>query len=218
MQQCFSMACEIYSVPALQQQKTIGNLAERFSAGHLLHKRVRSLSLGERMRCELVAALLHNPKLLLLDEPTIGLDVVARTELRELLLSWQKEKGTTVLLTSHDLADVEKLCERCLVIDHGELVFNGSLNSLKGEAATLRRLRLFLNEIPLPNVLENLDCRVRVLKEESNEISPLFEFNTVDIPASEALAEVLGRCQDKIVDIQIEKISLEEVLSHRFKK
>jgi ABC-2 type transport system ATP-binding protein len=92
---------------------------------------VRSLSLGQRMRADLAAALLHDPLLLFLDEPTIGLDVVAKERIRAFIRVLNRERGTTVILTTHDLGDVEKLCERVIMIDHGRLVFDGALDDLK---------------------------------------------------------------------------------------
>ena len=96
-----------------------------------LHQPVRKLSLGERMRCDLAASLLHRPPLLFLDEPTIGLDVVAKANVREFLQEINRHDGTTVLLTTHDLADIETLCKRVIVIDHGRLLFDGALDELR---------------------------------------------------------------------------------------
>ena len=96
-----------------------------------LHQPVRKLSLGERMRCDLAASLLHRPPLLFLDEPTIGLDIVAKANVREFLQEINRQDGTTVLLTTHDLADIETLCKRVIVIDHGRLLFDGALDELR---------------------------------------------------------------------------------------
>ncbi len=100
-----------------------------------LHTPVRKLSLGERMRCDLAAALLHNPPLLFLDEPTIGLDVVAKDHIRNFLRAINREFHTTVLLTTHDLDDIEELCRRIMIIDHGRVLFDGHLYDAEAEAA-----------------------------------------------------------------------------------
>ena len=103
--------------------------------GPFLYTPVRSLSLGQRMRADLAAALLHDPPLLFLDEPTIGLDVVAKERIRGFIRQMNRERGTTVILTTHDLGDVEKLCERVIMIDHGRLMFDGALDELRRASA-----------------------------------------------------------------------------------
>lgn len=125
------MLCgSIYGVPKSALSSRLKELSQSFSIEHLLERRVRSLSLGERMRCEIVAALMHRPKILLADEPTVGLDIVSRLNLRRVLSQWQKHEGTTLLLTSHDLADVESLCTRAIFVNHGRIVYDGALNGL----------------------------------------------------------------------------------------
>ena len=101
---------------------------------------VRSLSLGQRMRAEIAAALLHSPELLILDEPTIGLDVLSKQRLREFLVAERRERGTTLLLTTHDMGDIERLCDRVLVVDHGRLAFDGTLTGLAGTVGAQRVL------------------------------------------------------------------------------
>lgn len=141
---------EIYFVTGELKKKRIHYLAELFQIEHHLTARARTLSLGERMRCELVAALIHRPRVLLADEPTIGLDVVAKNKLRELIRLWQNEEKTTLLLTSHDLSDVEALCHRCILIDHGQKQYDGTLPGLKGDLSDLRRLHITVVESETP--------------------------------------------------------------------
>ena len=105
-------------------------LVEQLEMGPQLGTAVRSLSLGQRMRAEIAAALLHSPELLILDEPTIGLDVLSKQRLREFLVAERREQGTTLLLTTHDMGDIERLCDRVLVVDHGRLAFDGTLTGL----------------------------------------------------------------------------------------
>src|SRR5438105_12774736 len=118
----FQLHREIYSLPAEQFQRTLGELTELFAVGKLTSQPVRELSLGERMRMELIAALLHQPRLLLLDEPTIGLDVVAQATIQRSLREYDAKRGVTILLTSHYMRDVEALCKRVLVITLGKLI------------------------------------------------------------------------------------------------
>jgi ABC-2 type transport system ATP-binding protein len=129
----FTLLRHIYRVPAPDHRVTLTDLVERFELGPLLDQPVRTLSLGQRMRAELVAALAHRPALLFLDEPTIGLDVVSKFAMRDALATINREHGTTVILTTHDLADVEKLCERVVIIDHGRIIRDQPLVNLLDE-------------------------------------------------------------------------------------
>lgn len=126
----FILNKEIYEVPDEQFKKTLDELMELLDIKHIVDVQVRKLSLGERMKCELVAALLHSPKVLFLDEPTIGLDVVSQNNIREFLKKYNKEKKITIVLTSHYMEDVEELCERVIIINHGELIYDGKLAKL----------------------------------------------------------------------------------------
>lgn len=129
----FTLLRHMYRVPSAQHRATLDDLVERFELGPLLDQPVRTLSLGQRMRAELVAALVHRPSLLFLDEPTIGLDVVSKFALRDALAVINREHGTTIVLTTHDLADVEKLCERVVIIDHGRIIRDQPLSALLDE-------------------------------------------------------------------------------------
>src|SRR5437773_12522322 len=126
----FQLHREIYSIPADQFERTLGELTELFNVEKLTRQPVRELSLGERMKMELIAALLHQPQLLLLDEPTIGLDVIAQVTIQKCLRDYNAVRGVTILLTSHYMRDVEALCKRVLVITHGKLVYDGALSGI----------------------------------------------------------------------------------------
>jgi ABC-2 type transport system ATP-binding protein len=127
----FELNKEIYAIPSHQFEARLQELSERLDVTHLLKTPVKQLSLGERMKCELINALLHRPRVLLLDEPTIGLDVVSQRAVRTFLKEWNQKEKTTILLTSHTMADVEALCERIILIDHGQLRYDGLLTELK---------------------------------------------------------------------------------------
>jgi ABC-2 type transport system ATP-binding protein len=120
----------IYHVPAAQFERNLAHFREILGLDEFIYTPVRSLSLGQSMRANLAAALLHDPDVVFLDEPTIGLDVVAKDRIRQFILQMNHERGTTVILTTHDLSDVEKLCERVMMIDHGRLLFDGQLEAL----------------------------------------------------------------------------------------
>ncbi len=120
----------IYGIPEAEFQATLKELVELLELGPLIHKPVRNLSLGERMKCEIAGALLHRPKILFLDEPTIGLDVTAQRRIRQFLAEYNQRHKASILLTSHYMADVEALCQRVIVIHHGRLLFDGALSDL----------------------------------------------------------------------------------------
>ena len=127
----FAMLGAIYGIDDVQRRKRVDVLAQRFGLGEFLHTPVRKLSLGQRVRCEIAASLLYEPDILFLDEPTIGLDVVVKQAIRDLILEWNREKGVTVFLTSHDPGDVEHICRRAMVIDHGLVVLDQPVKTLK---------------------------------------------------------------------------------------
>jgi ABC-2 type transport system ATP-binding protein len=132
----------VYEVEPREHRRRIGELTERFDLGELLDVPVRRLSLGQRIRCELAASLLHHPRLLFLDEPTIGLDVVVKQQIRALLDQWNRDHRVTLFLTSHDLGDVEKISRRALLIHHGTLILDQSIAELKRLAGLRKTVRV----------------------------------------------------------------------------
>lgn len=126
----FLLNKEIYEVPDKDFNDIVERLSELLDVKDVLNVQVRKLSLGQRMKCELIAALLHRPKVLFLDEPTIGLDVISQQGIRDFLKTFNKEYQTTIILTSHYMDDIEELCERVMIIDHGELQYDGGLKDL----------------------------------------------------------------------------------------
>ena len=142
----FVLNREIYEVPDAQFRATLSELVDLLELGDVLNVQVRRLSLGQRMKCELVAALLHRPCVLFLDEPTIGLDVVVQKRLRGFLRLYNARYGTTVLLTSHYMDDVEELCRRVMVINHGQLVFDGAMASLVERFATTKYITVVFGQ------------------------------------------------------------------------
>lgn len=210
--QCLSLIGEIYFLSGQAKKNRISELTELFEIADLLNQRVRTLSLGQRMRCEVVAALLHRPKILLADEPTIGLDVIAKNRLRQLILRWQREEKSTLLLTSHDLSDVEALCERCILIDHGVKRFDGRLADLKGDLADLRRIQITVSEQATPTLENGTKLQVSSTKAFIHN----YELKTRSLAMSEALSKLSIHYGDKLQDIQISEVSLEEVLAQRY--
>src|SRR3954465_14706264 len=149
----FQLHREIYSIPAAEFRRTLDELTELLGVAALTRQAVRELSLGERMKMELIAALLHQPSLLLLDEPTIGLDVVAQVTIQKCLRDYHARRGVTMLLTSHYMRDVEALCSRVLVITHGSLVYDGPLSGLADRFGHTKLIRLEFAEGEAPDDL-----------------------------------------------------------------
>jgi len=129
--QSFELLAAIYSLPHKDFKNKLNYLTSKFDVKHLLAKTVRKLSLGERMRCEILASLLHSPKILLLDEPTIGLDIIAKANLRDLIMELVQENESTLLLTSHDVSDIERICDRVIIIDRGKIVLDSPIQEMK---------------------------------------------------------------------------------------
>ena len=142
----FELLRHIYRIPSQIYERNLSAFRQLLDLDAFLRTPVRQLSLGQRIRGELTAAMLHDPEILFLDEPTIGLDVIARQRVREVLLSANRERGMTVLLTSHDLTDIERLCSRILIIDRGRLIFDGDVDTLKARYGKERVLVVDLEE------------------------------------------------------------------------
>jgi ABC-2 type transport system ATP-binding protein len=142
----FNLNRAIYELDRPAYQRTLDELVELFGVKELLGVQVRRLSLGERMKMEITAALLHRPQVLFLDEPTIGLDLISQRSIRELVRDLNKTQGTTVMLTSHYLSDIEELCDRVILINHGHLVYDGSLSGVNATLADRKVVRLVFSE------------------------------------------------------------------------
>lgn len=149
----FTLLAAIYEIENAELKRRVAELTELFELNEFLQTPVRKLSLGQRIRLEVAASLLHDPELLFLDEPTIGLDVVVKQALRELIIRRNKEHGTTVFLTSHDPADIEQLCRRAVVIDHGDVVMDSPVEKLKSEYLGKKLIDV---SFAVPQILEEL--------------------------------------------------------------
>ena len=141
----FTLLAAIYEISDADRKRRVAELTELFDLGEFLQTPIRKLSLGQRIRCEVAASLLHNPKLLFLDEPTIGLDVVVKQAIRELIIRRNKEYGTTVFLTSHDPSDIEQICRRAVVIDHGTVVLDLPVETMRKEYLAEKRIEVVFN-------------------------------------------------------------------------
>ena len=152
VQESFRLLKKVYKVSDEHYNDHMEHVIETLDIGPLLDKPVRKLSLGQRMRCELAAALIHNPPLLFLDEPTIGLDVLVKLKIREFLKEINEKYNTTILLTTHDLGDIEALCDRVIMLDNGEIIYDGQLQSLKDNWAEDKEVHFqFMRQVARQN-------------------------------------------------------------------
>src|SRR6516165_4834377 len=204
----FDLLREIYAIPADQFRTTLGELSELLGVEKLTRQAVRELSLGERMKMELIAALLHRPRLLLLDEPTIGLDVVAQGTIQRCLRDYHRQRGVTTLLTSHYMRDVEALCDRVLVITHGTLVYDGPLAGIVERFSETKLVKLeFDGDAP-----EDLGRFGEVVRREG----PWADIKVERGSVAQVLAAILDHWT--VADVSVEEPPLEEVISKVFEE
>ncbi len=194
----------IYEIPEDVFQANFKHFREILELDPFLNTPVRSLSLGQRMRADLCAAFLHNPSLVFLDEPTIGLDVVAKQRIRDFIQYINQEKGTTILLTTHDISDVQKLCERVLIIDHGKILFDGKLAKLLTDFGGKRFLSVEFAE-HYPDIhLQDAD----VVKIDGNQV--VFSFERKAISASKLINRLSANY--RISDLEVQNQPIEDTI------
>ena len=199
----FELLRDIYRVDGSAYRRTLGRITELLDLGELLRTPARQLSLGQRMRCEIAASLLHEPKILFLDEPTIGLDAVSKAAVRSFIRAVNKEQGTTVLLTTHDMQDIEALTERILLIGKGRILLDGTLDELKRRRPSQRILTVAYNGDKLP-AIEGLS----ILKDEHSRAELLLDTELLSV--SEAIARISA--QAEIKDVSVAGESVEELV------
>jgi len=205
----FKLLKEIYEIPERDYRRRLDFFSDMLNLREYLHTPVRKLSLGERMRCDLAASLLHNPPLLFLDEPTIGLDVVAKGRIREFLKEINRTESTTVLLTTHDLSDIEELSQRILIIDKGHILFDGDLGQMKKRLAKYTQVKFFLkdrSQIPLLAQVESPGIKC----ERVDELTYLIRFDREQHSTAEVIRQIVNTLQ--VRDIFIEEEPIEEIV------
>jgi ABC-2 type transport system ATP-binding protein len=207
LHESFTILGAIHGLPPDQVRRRSATLVEQLEMGDTLDTPVRQLSLGQRMRAEIAAALLHSPDLLVLDEPTIGLDVLSKQRLREFLRAERAERGTTLLLTTHDMGDVERLCDRILVVDHGRLAFDGTFPAL---AATVGAERVLVVDLATPTPALTGIPGTSLLSVEGDGLRQRLAFDATGTTAAAVLAAVSARAE--VRDLTIEEPDIEDVV------
>ncbi len=200
----FELLRHIYRIPAERYARNLAEFRRVLELDPFLHTPVRQLSLGQRIRGEIVAAMLHDPEVVFLDEPTIGLDIVAKQRVREFLLAANRERGVTVMLTTHDLADIERLCSRILILDHGRLVYDGGLEALKVRYGGERTLVVDLEDAA--PALRVTDARVTRVDGPRQWIA----FDRERTNAARLAAEVAA--QAALRDLTVEEPDIEDIV------
>ena len=205
----FDLLRDIYRVPAADYRRRRDELVDLLDLEPILDVPVRQLSLGQRMRCDLVAALLHAPSLLFLDEPTIGLDAVSKLAVRDFIKRLNRERGTTVILTTHDMDDIEALCDRILVIGEGRILSDGSLDQLRARVSTERRLLIDLEE----ENAEIDDPDATIVRRDGHRVHLSFS------PERVSAAALIGRiaARHAVRDLFVENPPIEEIIARLYR-
>jgi ABC-2 type transport system ATP-binding protein len=205
----FKLLRRIYDVPQRDFEARMERFDQILNIRDYLYTPVRKLSLGERMRCDLAAALLHNPPLLFLDEPTIGLDVVAKDHIRHFLRAINREFRTTVLLTTHDLDDIEELCRRIMIIDHGRVLYDGPLSDLKQRLLRTKQIKFVLKDRAQASGMAAF-CRDGLEAEQVDELTYRIRFDRVKVSTSDLIRQILANVE--VRDLLIEDEPIEEIV------
>jgi ABC-2 type transport system ATP-binding protein len=208
----FDLMRRMYAIPPDRYRANLALFTELLGLDALLDRPVRQLSLGQRMRCELVAALLHDPNVVYLDEPTIGLDVVAKDRIREFIQHLNKQHGVTIMLTTHDITDIEKLCKRVIIIDKGQVIYDGSLSAIKQRYGRRRRAIFATMDGATPaDIAEEL-----VALGEGIQVAPgdegkvVVTFDPHSVPVSELTRTIVN--QHTVADLAVEEADLEGII------
>lgn len=198
----------IYEIPEEQFQKNLEELVELLGVRDVLDIQVRKLSLGQRMKCELIAALLHSPKVIFLDEPTIGLDVVSQKNIRDFLLNYNQTKKATVILTSHYMEDIRRLCKRVIIINQGKIIYDGNYRRLTKNYADTKRLEIiFQKKVPL----QTLEKYGTVIQSTDTSVS----LSVPRATSTKITAEILEKLP--VEDLTIHEKEMEEMVREIFK-
>ena len=207
----FNLFAKIYELDDRDFKRRCAFLIEAFEIGDLIHTPVRKLSLGQRMRCEIAASLLHRPEVIFLDEPTIGLDVVAKQHIRDTITRLHDEEGATIFLTSHDAGDIESLCKRAIIVNHGAILYDDRLSALKRRYLTRKEIDVrFAETLADGFTMDGVD----VLKVGTYGVK--LQFDTRDTPVDEVIQRLMS--ERAVVDINVSDPPLEEIISRIYQE
>lgn len=209
----FRLIKKMYKIPENEYRKNLKKFTEILELGDLLEKQVKNLSLGQKMRCEIAATFLHNPQIVYLDEPTIGLDVLVKENIRKFIKDINKEKRTTVILTTHDLKDIEDVCDRIILLDKGQIIYDGEKQKFKDTYGENTIAELIIKEKNM-NITENLEIRnVQILEERENKLK--IKFSHKETTIMKVIEQISKYCM--IEDIHMKEAELEDILKEIYK-
>lgn len=206
----FELLRDIYRIPWEEYNRNVRMLTGALDLGDLLQSPVRQLSLGQRMRCEIAASLLHNPQLLFLDEPTIGLDAVSKLAVRQFIRTINKEKGVTVILTTHDMNDIEALADRLLLIGKGKLLYDGNLDTLRRRFGSNKTITVDFREYPGPLAIEGAALL------SSSPTRAVLAVNAEETLISDVISRISA--QVELLDVTISTQPVEELILQLYKE
>ena len=217
LSETFTLLKEIYEVSDEDFNERMEFLNNILGFNEFLLTPVRSLSLGQRMRADIAAALIHNPKVIYLDEPTIGLDVMVKEKVREAIKEINKKYGTTIILTTHDLNDIEELCSRIIIIDKGKKIYDGSLQEIKAKYGAMTSIEFQIkNNLDVESLYfkEDLNADDLIFKNEDNKITALFNKNKIS--QSEIMSVIINNTE--VIDFKIIETSIEDIIKRIYNK
>ena len=206
----FLLNKKIYEVSDEDFKRNLDEMIELLDVGEIINKQVRQLSLGERMKCELIAALLHSPKVLFLDEPTIGLDVVAQKKIRDFIKKYNRERNTTIILTSHYMEDISQLCKRIIIVDLGKIIYDGPLEDLISRYAPNKKVTIYFEQ--------------DISKEDAEKFGKVCDFDALKISFEvprKKVKDMVGKILSSdfsVKDIEIEEEDIESIIRNIFTK
>lgn len=219
----YTLLKKIYHIDTSTFNRRLEEFAELLEVKRLFRQPVRTLSLGEKMRCELIASLLHNPQLLFLDEPTIGLDIVAKIKIRNFIKEWNKKNKSTVILTTHDLSDIHDICKRIIIIDEGNIVFDGEMDSVIKKFGAFRRLTLNFaqNNVSVERIYQSFNCDKNISIEELEVVNEgnnsfLIKFSDTNNSIISLIDNILNNFS--VCDVKIQEPSIETIVRLIYEK
>jgi ABC-2 type transport system ATP-binding protein len=208
----FNLFSKIYDLDSETYKRRLGRLTRIFQIRSFIKQPVRKLSLGQRMRCELIASLLHKPKVIFLDEPTIGMDIVAKKRIRELIKKLNQDEEVTIVLTSHDLEDVEKVCTRLIIINEGKIVYDGSTRKLREKHLKYKVIKVILQEKGF-----SLKLKLRNIKTiYKGKFKHIIEVDTTKHSIQKVVKKIVS--ENNVADITILDPPIEEIISRIYNK
>ncbi|MDP7979863.1 ABC transporter ATP-binding protein [Bacillus sp. WLY-B-L8] len=217
VQESFRLLKKVYGVSDAQYKEHMEHVIETLDIGPLLDKPVRKLSLGQRMRCELAAALIHNPPLLFLDEPTIGLDVLVKLKIRDFLKEMNERYKTTILLTTHDITDIEALCDRVVMLDEGKIMYDGSLDKLRSQWGAEKEIHFqFVTSVSYQQIAMLMPDNDVVWSQGKEQHTWIAKIPNEEVMISTLISKVVQSFGIK--DLKINEVSTEEIIRNIYEE